>query len=119
MSGVMDKVISLWKGAPPNATALAEMAKEKALGEFMEAARGHDVPRIERLLADRRLSLDDEVGRGRGLLQFAVMVNSVKTASYLRQLGADPDSEDSLGASAAHLAKKHSEPMRRAIARAA
>lgn len=95
--------------------AAAARTKEKAIDEFMVAARSHDVSKVQELLDTRQVSMDDEVGRGRGLLQFAVMVNSIKTVSFLRKQGANPNTKDSLGATSLQLAKSYSDSMKHAV----
>lgn len=98
----------------PDEAAVAR-TKEKAKDEFMVAARSHDVSKVQELLDTRQVSMDDEVGRGRGLLQFAVKVNSIKTVIFLRKQGANPNTKDSLGATALQLAKSYSDSMKHAV----
>ena len=88
--------------------AVVEARKHRAVvyaarDDYKTAARGGDVPAVQALLSSRRIALDDELDRGRGLLQFAVMVNSVKVVRLLISMGADKTKQDSLGASAEKL----------------
>lgn len=85
--------------------------------DFKAAVREGDLSAIEEMFRTKRISLSDELDRGRGLLQFAVMVDKVKSVRLLIALGADPAKIDTLGASASKLArKKGSESMAGALA---
>jgi ankyrin repeat protein len=85
--------------------------------DFKAAVRESNLSAIEEMFRTKRISLSDELDRGRGLLQFAVMVDKVKSVRLLIALGADPARSDTLGASASKLArKKGSESMAGALA---
>jgi ankyrin repeat protein len=74
--------------------------------DFKAAVRESNLSAIEEMFRTKRISLSDELDRGRGLLQFAVMVDKVKSVRLLISLGADPARNDTLGASASKLARK-------------
>lgn len=94
-----------------------QVATSNVQKRFKEAVREGDVDVIEGMFNASEISITDELDRGRGLLQFAVMANGVKSARLLMAMGADPTSPDSLGASAQTLSRKHgSEGMLRALA---
>ena len=93
------------------------LAAVAAHTDFKAAVRESNLPAIEEMFRAKRISLSDELDRGRGLLQFAVMVDRVKSVRLLISLGADPAKPDTLGASASTLArKKGSESMAGALA---
>jgi hypothetical protein len=74
--------------------------------DFKNAVKESDVAAIQAMLDSGRVALSDELGGGRGLLQFAVMSNAVKPVRALIAAGANPATPDSLGASAMTLARK-------------